>query len=188
MIKACDLKRGGIVKLDGTPHIVEDLQIQTPSARGGATLYKIRFRNVRTRQKTDLSLKGDDPLQDADLERREVQYLFVDAAGYTFMDLGDYSQFTLDPAQVEMEKPFLTDGLEGIQALMSEGRVIGIQLPAVVELEITETDPAIRGATASARNKPARLSTGHMIKVPEYMQNGEIVRVDTRTGEFLSRA
>ena len=188
MIKACDIKRSTVVSFDGIPHIVEDLQVQTPSARGGATLYKVRFRNVKTRQKLDQTFKGDDPLKETDLDRQEIQYLFSDSAGLTFMNLADYSQFTIPAEELEDERRFLIDGLEGIMALISDGRVLGIELPPTVELEVVATDPGMRGASATARTKPATLSTGHVIRVPEYLEKGEMVRVDTRTGEFLGRA
>jgi elongation factor P len=188
MIRACDLKRGSIVSIGNAPHVVEDIVVQTPSARGGATLYKVRFRNVRTKSKVDNVYRGDDALQEASFERREVQYLYRDTAGLTFMDLSDYSQFTLPDEELGDEESYLVDGMENIFALISEGRVLGIELPPVVELTVTETGPAIKGASATARTKPATLETGLVVKVPEYLEKGECVRVDTRTGEYLSRA
>lgn len=188
MIKAADIKKGDIVEVNGTPHIVEELTVQTPSARGGATLYKFRFRDLRTRQKTDGTNRGDDPYRECDFERRPCQFLYREPGGCTFMDLEDYSQFTLSDRDLAEQMPFLPDGLEGIQSLVSDGRVLGIELPAVIELDIVETEPAIRGATATGRTKSARLSTGHSVKVPEYMATGDRVRVDTRNGQFVSRA
>ena len=169
MVKACELKRGHVVQMGDAPHIVEDIQVQTPSARGGATLYKMRFRNVRTKQKVDKSFRGDDALQEADFVRREVQFLYSDPSGYTFMDLEDYSQFTLSDSDAEDARPYL-------------------ELPPVVELEITETGPAVKGASATARTKPATLVTGLTVQVPEYMESNTVIRVDTRSGAFLSRA
>lgn len=188
MIRACDIKRGAVVQMDDAPHIAEEIQVQTPSARGGATLYKIRFRNLQNRQKLDKSFKGDDTLTETDFERREVQFLYSDSNGCTFMDVEDYSQFTLPEDVLKEERAFMTEGLEEIQALITAGRIIGIELPPTVKMEIVETGPSMKGASATARTKPATLTTGHIIKVPEYMENGEIVKVDTRTGAFLSRA
>lgn len=188
MIRACDLKRGSIVQIDGIPHIAEEMQVQTPSARGGATLYKVRFRNLQSRQKLDRAFKGDDALDETDFERREVQFLYADSNGCTFMDMEDYSQFSIPEEALAEERAFLTEGLEEIKALVSNGRILGIELPPTVEMEIVETGPSMKGASATARTKPATLSTGHMIKVPEYMASGEIVKIDTRTGAFLSRA
>ena len=188
MIKACEVKRGDIVRISSAPHVAESIQVQTPSARGRETLYKIRFRNIHTKQKVDQVLRGDDIFQEADFERQEVQYLFHDPSGHTFMNLSDFSQFTLSDEELAGEAPYLTDGMEGIKALVSDGQVIGIELPPVVELQIARTDPSLRGASVTGRNKPATLSTGLVVQVPEYMSSGEIIRVDTRTGTFISRA
>lgn len=188
MTKVCDIKKADVVKLDGAPYEVEQIQVQTPSARGSATLYKIRFRNVATRQKADRSFRGDDVVEEADFEKREVQFLYSDASGYTFMDLEDFSQFTVDPNKIGEQSSFLDDGLEGIYSLVSDGKVLGVELPPVVELKVVETGPSLRGASVTARSKPATLSTGFIVQVPEYLETGEIVRVDVRTGEFISRA
>jgi elongation factor P len=188
MFNASDLKRGDIVKIDGDPHIVETVKVQTPSARGALTLYKIRFRNLKTKRKVDQSLRGDDGLAEADFERRPVQYLFGDAASITVMDLQDYSQFTLVKEDIEDEWPYLTESGEGLIAISSEGRVLGLEVPTFVSLEIVETRPSVKGGSVTARTKPATLSTGLVVQVPEYMAVGEVIRVDTRTGEYASKA
>lgn len=188
MFRASDLKKGEVVKIDGDPHIVETIKVQTPSARGAVTLYKIRFRNLATKRKVDQSLRGDDVLAEADFERRPVQYLFGDASGITFMDLQDYSQFALTKDEIEDEWPYLTEGVEGLVAISSEGRVLGLEVPTFIELEIVETRPSVKGGSVTARTKPATLSTGLVVQVPEYMSAGEIIRVDTRTGEYASKA
>lgn len=188
MIKASELERGSIVELAGAAHIVEELQVQTPSARGSSSLYKVRFRNLATKQKTDRTFKGDDALPDVDFERREIQFLYSTQDRYTFMDLEDFSQFDLPRDDIEQELPFLVDGMEGINALVANGRVIGIELPPVVELPVVECDPPMKGASVTGRTKPAQLSTGHVVQVPEYLERGVVLRIDTRTGRFLSRA
>jgi len=188
VINTSDLKKGDVVKIDGDPHIVETIKVQTPSARGAVTLYKIRFRNLSTKRKVDQSLHGDDLFDEADFERRPVQYLFGDDASITFMDLQDYSQFTLTKEDLEEEWPYLTEGVEGLISISSEDRVLGIQVPTFVNLEIVETRPSVKGGSVTARTKPATLSTGFVIQVPEYMAVGEIVRVDTRSGEYASKA
>lgn len=188
MFRASDLKKGDVVKIDGDPHIVETIKVQTPSARGAVTLYKIRFRNLATKRKIDQSLRGDDVLAEADFERRPVQYLFGDASGITFMDLQDYSQFTLAKEEIEEEWPYLTEGGEGLVSISSEGRVLGLEIPTFIELEIVETRPSVKGGSVTARTKPATLSTGLVVQVPEYMSAGEIIRVDTRTGQYASKA
>jgi elongation factor P len=188
MFNASDLKKGDVVKIEGDPHIVETVKVQKPSARGAVTLYKIRFRNLKTKRKIDQALHGDDVLPEADFERRPVQYLYGDAAGITFMDLQDYSQFTLAKEEIEEEWPYLTEGGEGLISISSEGRVLGLEIPTFVNLTIVETIPSVKGGSVTARTKPATLSTGLVVQVPEYMAVGEVIRVDTRTGEYASKA
>jgi elongation factor P len=188
MFNASDLKKGDVVRIDGDPHIVEAVKVQTPSARGAVTLYKVRFRNLRTKRKADQSLRGDDVLAEADFERRPVQWLFGDASSVTFMDLQDFSQFALAKEDLEDEWPYLTEGVEGLVAISSEGRVLGLEVPTFINLEIVETSPSVKGGSVTARTKPATLSTGLVVQVPEYMSAGETIRVDTRTGEYVSKA
>lgn len=188
MIKASDLNKNSIININDIPHAVDSISVQTPSARGGATLYKVRFRNVQTKQKVDQTLKGDDALQEANFETREVQYLYQSGDRYAFMDLTDYSQFELVKEDIEDALPYLVDDMEGITALMSDGKVLGIRMPDVVELKVAECDPSIKGASATSRTKPATLSTGLIVQVPEYVSPDEVLRIDTRSGDFLSRA
>jgi elongation factor P len=188
VFNASDLKKGDVVKIDGDPHIIETVKVQTPSARGAMTLYKIRFRDLKTKRKVDQSLRGDDVLAEADFERRPVQYLFGDTSGITFMDLQDYSQFRLAKDELEDEWPYLTEGVEGLMAISSEGHVLGLEMPTFINLEIVETRPSVKGGSVTARTKPATLSTGLVVHVPEYMAVGEVIRVDTRTGVYVSKA
>jgi elongation factor P len=188
MPRACELRKGSIVAIDGKPHIVEDLQVQTPSARGSATLYKVRYRNLQSKQKADRSYRGDDMVPDADFERRDVQFSYVRGDEYVFTDTSDYSELSIKADDIEEERPYLREEMEGIKALLSEGQVLGIELPPAVDLKVVECDPSMRGASVTARTKPAKLETGLTVQVPEYLSAGETVRVDTRTGRFLSRA
>ena len=188
MPKASDLKRGMIVEINGDPHAVKKVETKSPSSRGAATLYKIRFTNLKTRQKLDQSLKGDDMLKDADCMRSKVQYSYFDGDFYTFMNLEDYSQYNLGSDDLDGQLGYLTEGLEGITALLMDGEIIGIELPQSVNMTISDTSPGIKGATASGRTKPAIMSTGLEIQVPEYLENGELIKVNTSNGKFISRA
>lgn len=187
MIKACDLTKSSVVEIHGDPHVVEHLRTQSPSARGASTLYKVRFRNVRTRAKLDQTLKGDDPLKESDFEMRMVSYSYREGERFTFMDLEDYTSYELMEDEIEDAVPYLVDGMEGIKALLQDGRVLCIQMPDAVELSIAECAPSMRGASVTARTKAATLETGLVIQVPEYMEAGERVRVDTRTADFIQR-
>ena len=187
MTKAASLKKGNIVDINGQPYQVRQIEVQTPSARGANTLYKVRLYGVTTGQKLDQTYKGNDVLEERQLDRRPVSYIFRDASAYTFMDAENYEQYTLPEETLAPQKPWLAEGMEGITALLLEGQVIGVELPASVDLAITETAPGIKGATATNRNKPAVLENGHTVMVPEYMEPGEVVRVNTETGRFMTR-
>ncbi|HEB55935.1 MAG TPA: elongation factor P-like protein YeiP, partial [Gammaproteobacteria bacterium] len=161
---------------------------KSPSSRGASTLYKIRFNNLQTGQKLDESYKGDDMLKLADCLRTQVQYSYKEGDIYTFMNMEDYSQYSLNGDDLDNQLDYLSDGLEGITALLMDGNILAIELPQSVSLEIVETAPAIKGATASGRTKSASLATGLEIQVPEYLESGEIIKVNTSTGKFISRA
>ena len=188
MPKASDLKRGMIVEINGAPHVVKNVDVKSPSSRGANTLYKVRFNNVQTKQKFEQTYKGEDMLKDVDFSRRAVQFLFKDGDMYTFMDVEDYSQYTLSADDLDDQLGYLVDGLEGLSALLVEGNVIGVELPQSVDLEVVDTAPAMKGASATSRTKPATLSSGLEVQVPEYIAVGEVIKVNTGTGKFMSRA
>jgi elongation factor P len=185
---AKDLKQGGIVKHNDAPVMIESVTVQSPSARGGSTLYKFRGRNLVTKQKVDLVCKGTDNLAEADFEKRGVTLMYSDVDQVHLLDQQDYNQYSLPLADVADEMQYVTEGLEGMLALVYNGQCVGLQLPAAVALEIVECDPAVKGNSATSRTKPAKLQTGLTIQVPEYLKQGELISVDTRTGEFLRRA
>lgn len=185
---AKDLKPGGIVKQDGAPLVIESMSVQSPSARGGATLYKFRARNLVTKQKVDLVCKGTDNLPDADFEKRGVTLMYADAEHVHLLDQQDYNQYALPLADVAAEMPYITESLEGMLALIYNDQCVGLQLPTAVALEIVECDPGVKGNSATSRTKPAKLQTGLMVPVPEYLKQGETIKIDTRTGAFLGRA
>jgi elongation factor P len=187
-MQAKEIKTGAIVNFNGAPVLIETINVQSPSARGAATLYKYRGRNLVTRQKVDITLKGTESLDDADFQRRPVKLLYSDPTHVHLMDESDYNQYSLELELAERELQFATEELEGILALVYNDECVGIQLPTAVELEITECDPGIKGNSATGRTKPATLSTGIIVQVPEYLTQGERIKVDTRTCEYLSRA
>ena len=188
MPKASELKRGMIVEIDGTPHIVKQVESKSPSSRGASTLYKIRFNNLKTHQKLDSSFKGDDLLKEADCVRVHVQYSYVDDDVYYFMNMEDFSQYGIDAEQIEPQIDYLVEQQEDIIALIVDDNILGIELPQSVNLTITETPPAVTGSSATNRSKTATLSTGLEIQVPEYLEPNEVIKVNTVTGKFMSRA
>lgn len=188
MPRASEIKKGSVVEIDGEVYAARQIDKRNPSARGASTLYKVQFFNVRSGQKLEQTLKGDDLLKDGDLSRKSVQFSYEEANMVTFMDNEDYSQYTLDKDALEEQSPYMTEDLDGMIALLVDGQIVGIELPQTVELEITETAPGIKGASASARTKPAILSTGLEIQIPEYLESGERVKVNTTNAKFISRA
>ncbi len=187
-MKANEIKKGAVIEVDGQKVVVKQVTVQSPSSRSGSTLYKVKGQNVVSRQKFERSFKGDESVGEVDFMRRAVQLLFRDTEGCTFMDSESYEQFVVSEESLAEELPYISDGLEGMTALIADGVVLGIDLPASVALEIVECSPGIKGASASARTKPATLSTGLVVQVPEYLEPGEVIKVNTETGEYMSRA
>jgi len=187
-VQAKEIKRGTVVNYDGSPILIESVSVQTPSARGAATLYKFRGRNLVTKQKADITLKGNESLDGADFERRPVKMMYTDATDLHLLDQTDYNQYSIRLDDVAEEIKYITEELDGMLALIYNNECVGVQLPTAVELSITECDPGIKGNSATARTKPATLETGLAVQVPEYLKQGERIKVDTRTGQYLSRA
>ncbi len=185
---AKDIKRGHIVNYNGAPCMIETINVQSPSARGAATLYKFKGRNLITKQKVDITLKGADSMNEADFAKRPVKYMYSDPAEVHFLDQEDYNDFILPKQDLEEELKYLTENLEGVTALIYNDQCVGIQLPLTVELKVVECDPGIKGASATSRTKPAKLETGLVVQVPEYLVEGETIKVDTRNGAYISRA
>ena len=187
-MKANEIKKNAVIQVDGQNILVKQVQVQSPSSRSGSTLYKVKGKNVVTRQKFERRFKGDETVDSVDFSRRPVQLLFRDADGFTFMDGESYEQYTLSEDDLEEEIPYLVDGMEGLIALIADGTLLGIELPATMNLEIIECAPGIKGASASARTKPATLTTGLIVQVPEYLEPGEMIKVNTDLGEYISRS
>lgn len=187
-MKANELKRGQVILVDGKNILIKGVQVQSPSSRSGNTLYKVRGQDVISRQKYENSFKGDDAVTPVELERRDIQMLYRDTEGCTFMDVESYEQYTLAEDMLSEELPYLVDGLEGLRVLLVDGQVLGIELPGTVNMEIVECAPGMKAASSSARTKPATLVTGLVVQVPEYLTPGEVIKINTDTGEFISRA
>ena len=187
-MKASDLKKGQVLDIDGRNILVKDLDVQSPSSRSGSTLYKVRGVDIVSKQKYENRFKGDEVIQTVDFGRRAVQYLFQDTDGCTFMDKETFEQYTLGTDVLEDELFYLSENLDGIVAMIADEAILGIVLPATVALEITDTAPGMKAASASSRTKPATLTTGLVVQVPEYLTNGELIKVNSGTGEYISRA
>jgi elongation factor P len=186
-INVTEVKRGEILEIDGDPWQVGEIASQTPSARGASMIVKAKLRNLRTGQGLSKSWRGGEMVSTANVETRAVQYLYGREDAFVFMDLQSYDQFTLDRGQVGDAHSYLLENQE-LRAVSFDERVIALELPMTVDLLVTETAPAIKGATAQAQLKPATVETGLQVLVPPYIESGERIRVDTRDGHFVERA
>lgn len=188
MISTSDFKRGLRVQIDGDPFVILDVHVQSPSARGASSLSKIKVRNLKTGQVFDKTFRGGDKLEEPNVELRPVQFLYRDDEGFHFMDSQSYEQFALRADELADAGGYLKEGLGGIRSVLFNGDVISVELPNTVVLQVTDTAPAVKGATAQAQTKPATLETGLVIQVPSYLESGELITVDTREARFISRA
>lgn len=187
-MKATELKKGMVIDIDGIPHVVKQLESKSPSSRGAVTMYKVRYINLKTGQKLDEAYKGDDVLKEADCVRVKVQYSYKDGDLYTFMDTEDFAQYSLNSEALEGQLDYLVEQQDDIIALIMDGNLLSVELPQAVTLQIVDTPPAVTGSSATNRTKTALLSTGLEVQVPEYLEPRELIRVNTLTGKFISRA
>jgi elongation factor P len=188
MPKASEIKKNAAVEHNGKVYLVKEINKLTPSGRAGASLYRMRLYEVGTGAKADESFKADEMLNLVDFNRNKVSFSYIDGDEYVFMDDEDYSSYFLNSDTISEELYFITENTKGMQILLVEGKPVGIELPASVDLLITQTDPSIKGASASARTKPATLATGLVLQVPEYIASGEIIKVNTSECKFMGRA
>jgi len=187
-MKANEVKRGSFILFNGQNVVIKSVFCQTASSRSGNTLYKMKGQVLVTKQKFEQSFKGDENIDVIDVNRRDVQPLYREGNGWVFMDSESYEQYTLTDDDLQDELDFLMEGLEGVEALVVDDQVMAIELPATVILTIEDTTPAMKAASSSARTKPATLSTGLVVQVPEYLTPGEVIKINTESREFVSRA
>lgn len=187
VVSVTELKRGDILEIGGDPWQVGEVQKQTPSARGAAMLVKTTIKNLRTGQSQAKTWRGGEMETGAEVEYRNAQFLYKEGSDFVFMDLASYEQFNLSADLVGDQAGFMLENLE-VRTTIFQDRVIALVLPIAVDLEVTDTAPAIKGATAQAQLKPAMTVTGAQVMVPAYIEAGEKIRVDTRDGRFLERS
>jgi elongation factor P len=187
MINVTELKRGDILEIDGDPWAVGEVQSQTPSARGASLLIKGKLKNLRTGQSLAKTWRGGEVVDTAEVDTRPVQFLYGQGDDFVFMDLETYDQITLAKELVGDAVGYMIENLE-LRTISFQERVISLELPVTVELEVVETAPPIKGSTAQAQLKPALLATGLRVLVPPYLDSGERIKVDTRDGHFVERA
>ena len=188
LIEAIDVKRKMFFEYEDAPFHCIDVEISKPTARGGQTLVRLKMRNLLTRAVFDKTFKAAEKFREPDLEMVPATYLYADADGYHFMDQESYDTLTLRSDVVGADRELLVDNLM-IQLQKYNGNPIGLQFPPHVELTVTDTEPGVRGDTASGGvTKNATLETGLQIRVPLFIKEGEKVKVHTETREFAGRA
>ena len=188
IIEAINVKRKMFFEIEDIPYHCLDVEVSTPTARGGQTLVRIKMRNLLTRAVFDKTFKAGDKFREPDLEMSPASFLYSDRDGSHFMDQDTYETLTLNADMLGDALDFLAEGLI-IQVQKYNGNPIGLQLPPNVELEVTYTEPGIRGDTASGSvTKAATLETGVEIRVPLFVKTGDKVKVSTETHEFAGRA
>jgi elongation factor P len=188
LLEAIGIKRKMYFEYDGAPYHCLDVEISSPTARGGQTLVRLKMRNLLTRAVFDKTFKAGEKFREPDLEMRPASYLYADGDGAHFMDQASFDTLTLGPDALGDDRLLLADNVL-VQIQTYNGRPIGLQLPPVVELTVTATEPGVRGDTASGGvTKPATLDTGLEIRVPLFIRKGEKVKVHTETREFAGRA
>lgn len=185
MISAGDFRNGVTFEMDG--NVVSIVEFQHVKPGKGAAFVRTKIRNVMTGAVTEKTFNPNDKYPSAFVERKDMQYLYSDGDLYYFMDMESYEQTPINGSVMGDSFKFVKENME-CKVLSYKGNVFGVEPPNFVELQIAETEPGVRGDTANNVTKPAKLETGAMIKVPLFINEGEMIRVDTRTGEYMERA
>ena len=184
MVSTGDLKKGVVIQLDGEIWQILDYH-HIKMGRGSAQV-KIKLRNVKRGQTVERSFQAGDKWPRAYLENRQVQFLYSDGSDYHFMDTNSYEQFSMTREQLGDAANYLVDGMM-VDRTSYEGETIGVDLPVTVDMEVTSTEPGFAGDTASGARKPATMATGLVVQVPLFVNQGDTIRIDTRTGDYQTR-
>ncbi len=179
-----DIRKNLKIMLDGTPYVVADFQFVKPGK--GQAFTRCKLKNLHTGAALEKTFKSGEKLEPAEVETREVQYIYPDGDNFVFMDANTGDQLIVSGSCMEDEKIWLADGMT-VDVTLLKDNAIGIELPAHVELEIVESDPGVKGDTASGATKPATMSTGAVVQVPLFIEAGEWIKIDTRSGGYLER-
>lgn len=184
MISAGDFRKGITIDIDGQVWSIVDFQHVKPGK--GAAFVRTKIKNVVTGAVLERTFNPTEKFPRAHVEKRDMQYLYSDGELYYFMDTESYEQLPLNHGMVESALPFIKENMN-VQIKFFKGQAFSVDPPNFVELEITETDPGFKGDTATGATKPATLETGYTLMVPLFVEQGDIIRVDTRTGDYMER-
>jgi elongation factor P len=183
-VDTSQFRNGLKVEIDGDPYNMIFFQHVKPG-KGGAFV-RTKLKNLRTGRVLERTFRSGERLDEADVQDRRMQYLYQDSSGLVFMDTETYDQMSIPLERVGDAKAFLRENLE-VDVILYKGNAINIELPAFIEAVVTKTEPGIKGDTASGATKPATIETGAVVLVPLFLKEGEKIRVDTRTGEYVER-
>ena len=184
MYSPSNFRRGLKIEFKGEPYIIVEFLHENPG-KGGAFI-RTKIKNMITGRVLDETFRPQDKIGRPDLEEKNMQYLYKDRDGFHFMDNDTYEQVMLSEDQVSEYSDFLQENLN-IGILYFNGKPIGLELPLTVELAVVQTDPGFKGDTASGGSKPATLETGLLVQVPFFINEGDVLKIDTRTGEYMER-
>jgi elongation factor P len=184
MYDSSDLRKGLKIEIDGDPYVVVQFEFVKPGK--GQALYKCRLKNMISGSQFDKTYRSGEKFKEANLEAVEMEYLYFDGNAYCFMNSSNYEQEFLSEEQLGDAKAFLKENTV-CNVLMFEKKALDISLPNFVELTITAAEPWAKGDTAAGSTKPATLETGHVVQVPPFVNEGETIRIDTRTGQYVER-
>ncbi len=184
MIDAAHVKTNMKLEIDGEPYLVVGAEHIKPGK--GQAFSRIKLKNLQTGAVIEKTYKANDMLKIADFVSRKAQFLYSQGDEYYFMDNENYEQYMIKEDTLGNDKYFLKEGLE-VKVLLFKGNPIGVDLPKAVELTVVDTEPGVKGDTAAGGSKPAKLETGYVVQVPLFISEGDVVRVDTRTGEYVER-
>ena len=185
MITAGDFRNGATFEMEGNVYSILEFQHVKPGK--GAAFVRAKIKNLETGAVIERTWNAGEKVQDGHVDRRQMQYLYENEGMYCFMDNETYEQIELNKDALGDAANFLKEEMN-VSVMMFKGKVIGIDLPASVELKVIETDPGVRGDTATGGSKPATLETGYVVKVPLFINEGEVLQIDTRTGQYIGRA
>jgi elongation factor P len=184
MFSASDLRKGLKIQIDGEPYIITDFEFSKPGK--GQALYRTKMRNMITGNQFTQTYRSNDKFEKPDLEERTMQFLYSQDDEFHFMDTSSYEQIFLTSEQVGDNIHFLVDNME-VQVLFFGERPIDISLPIFVNLTVTQADPWVRGDTSGTDTKPVTVETGYHLQVPPFVEEGDKIQIDTRTGEYMTR-
>ncbi|MBW2407896.1 MAG: elongation factor P [Desulfobacterales bacterium] len=184
MLESGDLKKGVKIEIDGEPYILVQFEFVKPGK--GQALYKCKLKNMVTGAQFDRTFRSGEKFKQPDLEEQEMEYLYAEGDQFCFMNMTTYVQEFLTEEQLGEAKDFLKENTV-CNILLFEGRPIGISLPIFINLKVEETEPWAKGDTASGDSKPATLETGYVLQVPPFIEKGELLKIDTRTGAYVER-